>query len=883
MTGAPQPAARHDRLSCLFLEACELPLRQREPFLRAHCADDPALLSELMELLHYDKQKAVLDQPVIRLSDSAALADVDAPTSRKLRNIGKYEVLGVLGQGGMGTVYRVRQKHPDRIVALKVIQSGVTSPAMIKRFELEARLLGRLHHPGIAQIYEAGTADTGMGIQPYFAMELVTGRSLLSHAQEHGLASTARLELLAKVCDAVQHAHQRGIVHRDLKSGNIIVDDTSQPKILDFGVARVTDADIKATTLNTSDGQMLGTLPYMSPEQMSGDSDQVDYRSDVYALGVIAYELLTERLPHDLNGKQVLEAVRIIQTDPVTRLSMVDRGFRGDIETIVTKAMEKDRTRRYQSAAQLGADIRRHLQDEPITARPPTAIYQLRKFARRNRALVVGTAVAIGLLVAAVMGTGYGLIVARAQRDEARRAADKAEALRQFFLSILATPAPGVVGRDVKVVDALVAAEADVAAAFPDQPELRADVYAEMAVTFARLGEYEKAGHHARQSLRIRTQTLGETHIDTIKAMNNLGNILLQPSRLAANTVRDEAHAILDRAIALSRQHHEHRPDDLIDLLSNRAKLAFEERQLEDAEQLTRESLDLAMEHLGANSQQAIGARQNLAMLLNRHGKHEEAEEELRQVAELLTQVNGDRHPATLNARRARAAGLVQLKRYDDAEAIYRVCLPVASAVLGENHAEVVRWQNAYAFMLSKIGRRAEAVELYGDALRSAETSLGSASYQTIIIKDSLVMSLIALDRIDEAEPLLRECVDGLSDLHGPEAETTLRESYKLVDVLIRRGKRDEAVTLSTQKLELAEKNHEPDTPAVAISRSAAARALLAAGRPEEARTIIDVCLRDCPSSTPNEHYLMIRAIKQLIESCEQSGFADAAAALRDR
>jgi hypothetical protein len=234
------------------------------------------------------------------------------------------------------------------------------------------------------------------------------------------------------------------------KTLNLVEDDTGHPKILDFGVARVTDADGKANTFQTRDGQLLGTLPYMSPEQIRGDSTQVDHRSDVYAMGVIAYELLTERLPHDLDGKPVLEAARIVQSDPLTRMSVVDRGFRGDVETMVAKAMEKDPARRYSSVADFSRDIRRHLSDVPISARPPSTICQLHKFARRNRAIVVGVAVAISLLIVAVIGTSYGLIVARAERDEARRAADKAEAVRQFFLGVLATPAPGVAGRDVR-------------------------------------------------------------------------------------------------------------------------------------------------------------------------------------------------------------------------------------------------------------------------------------------------------------------------------------------------------------------------------------------------------------------------------------------------
>ncbi len=760
---------RHDRITALFLQACGLPPSNREDFLRQQCADDPALMQEIMEMISYDSQQIIVDEPLVRIH-AADIPSATAESSVRLpEHIGQYEVLDVLGQGGMGTVYRARQRHPDRVVALKVIQCGLAFPATIRRFELEASVLGRLHHPGIAQIYEAGTADTGLGAQPYFAMELVTGHTLLTHVKQQGLSPTARLEVLAKICDAVQHAHQHGIVHRDLKPGNVIVEtDSGQPKILDFGVARVTDADLKASSFHTREGQLLGTLPYMSPEQMCGDSGQVDHRSDVYSLGVIAYELLSGLLPHDLDGKSVFEAARIVESAQVTRLSVVDRGLRGDVETMVTKAMEKDPARRYQTAAEFSHDICCFLHDQPIAAQPPTTIYQMRKFARRNQAVVVGTAVAVTLLITAVIGTSYGLIIARAERDEARRAADKTNAVRQFILGVLATPAPGVVGRDVKVVDALLAAEMEIAKSFPHQPELRADVLAEMAITLARLGEYDKAEQYARESLQIRSQTLGETHIDTIKAMNDLGNILITPSGKGATAAHDEARRLLDHAITLTRKHHQDRPDELIDLLSNRASLANNLGQPEEAEQLTREMLDLAVKHAGADSLSAIGARQNLAMLLGGRGEHDLAALELGSVAQQLSELHGDRNPATLKARRDHAMSLHVLKRNDAAEAIYRQNIPVAGEVLGKNHIEVVRWLNDYAFLLKESGRYAEAVDTYRDALRGAEASLGPANYLTIATKDSLCISLIALDRVDEAEPLLRECVAGLSNLHGP-------------------------------------------------------------------------------------------------------------------
>jgi WD40 repeat protein len=349
--------------------------------------------------------------------DSLSFANRDDGGPPALSRIARYRIIRKIGEGGMGVVYEAEQELPRRTVALKVIKPGFTSPELLHRFELETEALGRLQHPGIAQIYEAGTADTGFGTQPYFAMELIRGISAKAYAQEHHLSTRARLDLIAKIADAVQHAHQRGLIHRDLKPGNILVDETGQPKILDFGVARVMDSDARAT-LQTDVGQLFGTLAYMSPEQIEADPLKLDARTDVYSLGVILYELLTGRLPYDV-GRKVHEAAQVIRDEDPAPLSSIDRMYGGDIETIAAKALEKEKSRRYGSAAELASDIRRYLRDEPIVARPASATYQLRKFARRNRALVTGIAAVFVVLVAGIAVSMFEATRARQERDRA--------------------------------------------------------------------------------------------------------------------------------------------------------------------------------------------------------------------------------------------------------------------------------------------------------------------------------------------------------------------------------------------------------------------------------------------------------------------------------
>ncbi len=290
--------------------------------------------------------------------------------------IGPFRILSLVGEGAMGIVYEAEQERPNRRVALKIVRPGMVPAPMLRRFELEYQFLGRLQHPGIAQIYQAGVEETEYGPQPYFAMELVRGKRLDEYIRGKAPGIRERLLLVAAIADAVQHAHHRGIIHRDLKPANILVTDAGEPKVLDFGIARAARDGLQ-TTVQTAAGEVLGTISYMSPEQVSGDISALDTRSDVYALGVILYEVLAERPPYELDRKSFAEAARIIYHEEPTRLRSATGAVPADVETIVAKALEKDKERRYSSAADMAEDIRRFLRDEPIAARPPSAAYQV--------------------------------------------------------------------------------------------------------------------------------------------------------------------------------------------------------------------------------------------------------------------------------------------------------------------------------------------------------------------------------------------------------------------------------------------------------------------------------------------------------------------------
>jgi len=433
------------RVKQLLGELRSMSLEQREAHLGRECGDDQALRLEVESLLaEAERQPAFLREAA---ADAAGLFDLTTPEGLAAREgaqpvtVNGYRILHRIGAGGMGAVYEAEQDNPRRRVAFKMIRAGLVTHETLQRFRREAELLGRLQHPGIAQIYEAGTADLGDGEQPYFAMELVEGRPLTSYANEQGLDTTARLQLFASVCDAVHHAHLKGVVHRDLKPDNILIAEHStsstgtamaigaspgQPKVLDFGVARATDPASQLITMQTHTGQLVGTLPYMSPEQVMGESDSIGVRSDVYSLGVLLFELLGRRLPYDLQGQPLPEAARIIREENPDRLASIDTVFLGDLETIVAKALEKEPERRYGSAAELAADILRHLHHEPITARKASSLYQLRKFARRNKALVIGTSVAfLALILGLAFSIRFGL---REAHERSLREENEAEA-----------------------------------------------------------------------------------------------------------------------------------------------------------------------------------------------------------------------------------------------------------------------------------------------------------------------------------------------------------------------------------------------------------------------------------------------------------------------
>ena len=355
---------QYGRVDSILADALGRPAGERRAFIDEACADDPAVHAEVRShLSHMEKTSDFLETPAavpLVESDGDAEEELDIP-----EQIGQYRILRTLGKGGMGAVYLAEQDQPRRDVALKVMTQGLLSQAAKRRFEYESQFLARLRHPNIAHVHDAGVFDAGSGEVPYYVMEYVAGaRTIIEYAQMEEMSLEARLALFVTVCDAVHHGHQRGIIHRDLKPDNILVGEDGVLKIIDFGVARTIDSDPGMVTLPTESGQLIGTLQYMSPEQCLANPADLDTRADVYALGVILYELVCGERPYNLAELAIAEAVRVVcETAPI-RPSTVRRALRGDVETILDKSLEKDPVRRYQSAHELGEDLGRYLRHE---------------------------------------------------------------------------------------------------------------------------------------------------------------------------------------------------------------------------------------------------------------------------------------------------------------------------------------------------------------------------------------------------------------------------------------------------------------------------------------------------------------------------------------
>ncbi len=750
----------------LFDAARQLPTSDRAGFLDAKSKPGSPVRLKVDELLEqHERSDGVLAdaalEPARELKDAlfdstgaATFADRDPPHTLPQR-IGKYRIRGKIGAGGMGTVFQAEQENPRRTVALKVANADLFSPSVMKRFEYEAQVLGRLQHPGIAQIFEAGSATNDLGQeQPYFAMEFIDGLTLNEFADEHRLSARQRIRLFVDVCDAVQHAHLRGFIHRDLKPANILVDLSGQPKVLDFGIARATDSDVQLTTMQTSVGELIGTVPYMSPEQIAGDPRELDARSDVYALGVVLYELLAGRLPYDFSGKMIHDAVRVVREVEPTPISTTVRTLRGDIETIVQKALEKEPARRYQSAAELAADLKRHLSDEPILARPPSALYQLRKFTRRNKALVCGTAFVILSLVLGVAGTTWQAIVATRAHELSEQRLDAAETVTNFLRDMLASTDPRRSGRDVKVIDLLARAAAEVENSFTDQPTTAAALHDSLGVAYTGLGLYDQAEQQLQRALELRRSAGPAQLAGAAESQHNLGVVLLKKSDYGR--ARGAIAAALQQRRSLFGEHHALVAASLDSL----GQLLRHEGDLTASESALRQAWTLREELLGGDDPTTIESMSHLGRMLQYKGDFERAEKLLRDALLRAERRCGTRKHYDVSTAMTHLAELLRdVGKYDEAENLLREVVEVSGEIVGETHPDVGWNLHALGELLIERGKGKEASPLFDRALMIYKQAYGETHKDVAKTINAIAYTTLHRDEPDAAERLFREAL----------------------------------------------------------------------------------------------------------------------------
>ncbi len=847
---------QYQRLRDLFERAMACEESQRAAFIDQECGEDEALREQLESLLADDEQASKLlptREPLTSQSD----------LKPRPERIGAYRIIRAIGEGGMGVVYEAEQEAPRRIVALKVIRAGVASPNLLRRFEHEAQILGKLDHPGIAQIYEAGTADTGAGPQPFFAMELVRGQPLTDYADDKKLATRQRLELFARVAEAVQHAHQKGVIHRDLKPGNILVTDDGQVKILDFGVARATDADIQTSTMQTDIGQLIGTVPYMSPEQAAGDPDELDTRSDVYALGVIAYQLIAGRLPYDLEEKMIHEAVRVIREDDPTPLSAINRVFRGDIEIIIGKALQKDKDRRYQSASDFASDIHRYLTDEPIVARPPSTWYQLSKFAKRNKALVSGVAAVLAVsVIGSVVSVTFALGEAEQKQlaidnaDDARDAqalaeqremeailqTDNAKEINNFLTDdLLAAVAPSAEsgkGKDVLMRDVLAEAskKIDTASAeggrFADKPLIEASIRATLGVTYRKLGEYAAAEPHLERARMLRRRELGEEHPDTLRSMNNLAILYADQGRY------EEAEPLDVQTLQLMKRVLGDEHPDTLWSMNSLASLYIDQGRYEEAEPLYVKTLEIRKRVLGEGHPDTLMSMGNLALLYWKQGHYEEAEPLNVQTLQIMKRVLGEEHPDTLWSMNSLAVLYIDQGRYEEAKPLYLKTLEIRKRVLGEGHPDTLQSMHNLAGLYRIQGHYEEAEPLYLKTLEIQKRVLGEEHPDTLRSMNNLAILYADKGRYEEAEPLHATALEIQKRVLGEEHPDTLASMNELAGLYTNQGRYDEAEPLHLKTLEIKQRVLGDEHPYTMISVGNLANLYRIQGRYDEAELL---------------------------------------------
>ncbi len=818
----------------LFLAALEMPTaEERREFLAAACGDDTALRERIERLLVADRRAT----GILEHSPDLALLPPGVPLVAGRAFAGRYTLRQKLGEGGMGEVWVADQTDPvRRTVALKVVRPGLDSARLIARFEQERQLLALMDHPNIARVFDAGLSDEpgGHGV-PFIVMEYIPGAPITEYCDAAKLTARERLELFVPVCRAVQHAHLKGVIHRDLKPSNVLValyDGRPVPKVIDFGVAKATGPRLTEDSVHTAAGTLVGTLEYMSPEQAELNNPDIDTRTDVYSLGVLLYELLSGRPPftrREMDGRPLLEMLQVIRgqepTKPSAKLSTAEglravaenrgtdparlvRTVRGELDWIALKCLEKDRSRRYESAGGLARDIERFLTDDVVEARPPSAVYRLRKIIRRHRGRVAAAAGVFLALAAGVVGTSLGLVEARRQRDAADeqrdRANDEAAVAREvndlLTAALLRNADPLARSRaghapdpDLKVRTLLDEAAARLDGRFEGRPKVEAAIRLTVGKAYCELGLYPQAVRHLERALALTRQTsplatdecveagtalatayrragqypaaerlnrehleaiepvLGPDHPHVLTFCYNLGLVCLDLNQA------DEAERQLTRALLGRERVFGADSFAAAEVCNALAGVFIRREDVARALEFRSRALVVYRRELSDDSPATLIVSSNVANCLGRLGRHAEARDEFVRLVAKARLILGPTHVDTLNYTNGLAYCYLDLNEYALAESHWRQAADAARTRLPEGHPDTILYVYNLGCLYEDLGRYADAERELADALRISRKTYPAGHPTTVNIVQHLIDVRFADRRTADAEPLVRE------------------------------------------------------------------------------------------------------------------------------